>query len=120
MLRKDFLVREAQLDVVEADLVLLIARFVGRLEGTAGRRARTRFSGARRSPRRARNSKQALDAGADLIGVNNRDLARLEVDLGTFESVAPVVPEDMTLVAESGIATRQTSNECATPGRTPC
>jgi len=47
----------------------------------------------------------AVDAGADLIGVNNRDLARLEVDLATFERVAPAAPEGATLLAESGIAT---------------
>ncbi len=32
---------------------------------------------------------KALDAGADIIGVNNRDLGELAVDLGTFEAVAP-------------------------------
>jgi len=47
----------------------------------------------------------AIEAGADIIGVNNRDLAKLEVDLGTFESVAPQVPDDVTLIAESGIST---------------
>jgi indole-3-glycerol phosphate synthase len=46
----------------------------------------------------------AVAADADLIGVNNRDLARLEVDLGTFERVAPAAPDDVTLVAESGVA----------------
>ena len=48
---------------------------------------------------------RALDAGAEIVGVNNRDLARLEVDLETFESVAPHAPDDVTLLAESGIAT---------------
>jgi indole-3-glycerol phosphate synthase len=48
---------------------------------------------------------RAIDAGADLVGVNNRDLARLEVDLATFEGVAPHAPDDVTLVAESGIST---------------
>jgi indole-3-glycerol phosphate synthase len=47
----------------------------------------------------------AIDAGADIIGVNNRDLTELEVDLATFEAVAPSVPENVTLIAESGIAT---------------
>jgi indole-3-glycerol phosphate synthase len=32
-------------------------------------------------------------------------LGALEVDLGTFEDVAPAVPEDATLLAESGITT---------------
>ena len=48
---------------------------------------------------------RALEAGADIVGVNNRDLAELDVDLGTFESVAPEVPESVTLIAESGIQT---------------
>ncbi|MFT4958497.1 MAG: indole-3-glycerol phosphate synthase [Halobacteriales archaeon] len=46
---------------------------------------------------------RALSAGADLIGVNNRDLAKLDVDLGRFERLAPGVPDDVTLIAESGI-----------------
>jgi len=37
--------------------------------------------------------------------VNNRDLTELEVDLATFEAVAPSVPENVTLIAESSIAT---------------
>ena len=49
---------------------------------------------------------RALDAGAEIVGVNNRDLAQLDVDLGTFEEVAPAVPESVTLIAESGIATQ--------------
>jgi len=48
---------------------------------------------------------QALDVGAEVVGINNRDLAKLEVDLGTFERLAPDVPDGVTLVAESGIAT---------------
>ncbi|MFB6270728.1 MAG: indole-3-glycerol-phosphate synthase, partial [Halobacterium sp.] len=46
---------------------------------------------------------RAVAAGADIIGVNNRDLAKLEVDLSTFETVAPHAPEDATVIAESGI-----------------
>ena len=47
----------------------------------------------------------AIDAGADIIGINNRDLAKLEVDLATFERLAPDAPDDVTLIAESGVAT---------------
>lgn len=49
---------------------------------------------------------RALRAGATLIGINNRDLATLEVKLETTERLAPLVPPDVTLVAESGIRTR--------------
>ena len=45
----------------------------------------------------------ALDAGASLVGINNRDLGRLTVDLGVTERLAPRVPSDVALVSESGI-----------------
>ena len=38
-----------------------------------------------------------------LLGVNNRDLKSLRVDLATFERLAPMVPPDRFLVAESGL-----------------
>ena len=54
----------------------------------------------------------ALSAGADIVGVNNRDLADLDVDLATFERVVEAVPAataaSVTLIAESGIASRET------------
>ena len=46
----------------------------------------------------------ALESGAQVIGVNNRDLRDFTVDLGTFERLAPRLA-GATLVAESGLKT---------------
>ena len=109
VLRKDFVVREAQLDAVEADVVLLIVRFLDE-EGTDDladllAAARERGFQVLVETHTAAEVERAVEAGAEVVGVNNRDLAQLEVDLGTFEAVAPEVPENVTLIAESGIAT---------------
>lgn len=47
----------------------------------------------------------ALGSGAQLIGINNRDLTTLEVSLDTFAELAYRVPPDCILVSESGIHT---------------
>ena len=46
---------------------------------------------------------RALRIEGDLIGVNNRNLKTLAVDLATTEQLAPKVPRDRVLVAESGL-----------------
>lgn len=50
---------------------------------------------------------RALEGGARLIGVNNRDLRDFHVDLGTSERLGAMMPEDKIRVAESGIRTRE-------------
>ncbi|MFB6111023.1 MAG: indole-3-glycerol phosphate synthase [Halobacteriaceae archaeon] len=104
ILRKDFILREEQLDAVAADAVLIIVRFVDDLAGLI-QAARKRGMEPLVEVHTPGELEAALAAGASLVGINNRDLARLEVDLSTFERVAPEVPDTVTLIAESGIRT---------------
>ncbi len=48
-----------------------------------------------------------MEAGAELIGINNRDLHSLEVDLRTTFRLLPNIPAGTVVVAESGIAARE-------------
>ncbi len=105
VLRKDFVLDEAGLDAVESDVVLLIARFVGDDLPDLLAAARDRGFQVLVEVHDREELAAALAAGADIVGVNNRDLAKLDVDLGTFESVAPEAPDDVTLIAESGVST---------------
>ena len=102
VLRKDFIVHEAQLDVVSADLVLLIARFVDDLHALLSA-AESRGFQVLVEVHSAHEIRDAIDAGANIIGINNRDLGALEVNLATFEELAPLIPDDVLLIAESGI-----------------
>lgn len=108
VLRKDFLLRTEHLDVAESDIALLIARF---LESERADSLETMFEAARERGFQALvevhtrdELERAVSVGAEYIGVNNRDLAELTVDLGTFEDLAPHAPEGVTLIAESGVS----------------
>ena len=46
--------------------------------------------------------RRALDAGARIIGVNNRNLETLEVDASTVPRIVPLIPRDCIAIAESG------------------
>ncbi|NQW23915.1 MAG: indole-3-glycerol phosphate synthase TrpC [SAR202 cluster bacterium] len=48
----------------------------------------------------------AVDSGAEIIGINNRDLHTFTTDLAVTERLAPLVPRGKQIVSESGIFTR--------------
>lgn len=46
---------------------------------------------------------RAISLEAELIGINNRDLATLEIDLATTERLSPMASGERLLVSESGL-----------------
>jgi indole-3-glycerol phosphate synthase len=48
---------------------------------------------------------RALELGADMIGINNRNLKTFQVDLATTETLAEEIPNDTVAISESGIKT---------------
>lgn len=108
VLRKDFVLDPVQLAesrAAGADLVLLIARL---LDGPllAGLLAEAGEMGmaALVEVHHERELDAALEAGAELVGVNNRDLGDFATDLAVTERLARHVPPSVVLVSESGIA----------------
>ena len=59
---------------------------------------------------------RALEIGARLIGINNRDLATFTIDLGTTERLAEEAPAEVILVCESGLKTRADTQRAADCG----
>jgi indole-3-glycerol phosphate synthase len=49
---------------------------------------------------------RALEAGARVIGINNRNLETLEIDAATSDRLLPLIPADRVAVAESGVSVR--------------
>lgn len=54
-----------------------------------------------------KEAETALDCGARIIGINNRDLRTFDVTLRTTKRIAAMIPEDRVLVSESGIVTHE-------------
>jgi len=110
VLRKDFIIHEVQLAeaaVAGADAVLLIVAALGqeRLEALYEEALRLQLD-VLVEVHDAEELDRALDLGATLIGINNRNLTTFEVDLGTTERLSEEVPEGVILVCESGIKTQ--------------
>ena len=111
LLRKDFLIDPSQIDEARcagADAVLRIVAALEdeRLEELL-RHAAERGLDALVEVHDRAEAQRARNVGARLVGVNNRNLATFEVDLGTTEQVAEVFQDDLAVLlgSESGILT---------------
>lgn len=107
ILRKDFLFDIYQLyesRVAGADAILLIVAALeeGQLRDLLAASNELSFS-ALVEVHDEEELELALRCGASLVGINNRNLKTFQTDLSTTTRLAPLVPPEVTLVAESGI-----------------
>lgn len=120
LLRKDFIVTSYQVveaAVAGADAVLLIVaaldqrtlRELALLSEAVGLAALVEVHDAEELSR-------AIDAGADIIGVNSRNLRTLAVDQHVLDSLGPRMPAGVTAVAESGLKTSDDLQRLARAG----
>jgi indole-3-glycerol phosphate synthase len=109
VLRKDFLVHPWQVyesRLLGADCVLLIVAALGRdqlqeLDGLVRQSGMDVLVEVHNEA----ELEAGLETGAELLGVNNRDLHTFTTDLATSERLRPMIPGDRTMVTESGIHT---------------
>lgn len=107
VLRKDFIVTDYQLweaRAAGADLALLIVASLDDAElAHLQRVCRDLGLTALVEVHTAEEARRAVASGADLIGVNNRNLGTLEIDIAQFERLVGLIPDGTVRVAESGI-----------------
>ena len=111
LLRKDFILDEIQITESAAngaDAILLIVAALEQKQLIELLHATTTYRlDALVEVHTREELNRALDAGAKIIGINNRNLAAFDVDLAVPEEICREVPDEIVLVSESGIKTPQ-------------
>lgn len=108
LLRKDFMIDPYQIyqsRLIGADAVLLIVRILGSRLAEFILQAKESGLAALVEVHTADELKTALLAGAEIIGINNRNLDTFVTDINTCKELAQYIPPGKTIVAESAIAT---------------
>lgn len=110
ILRKDFIIDEYQLyrtASLNADAVLLIAEL---LDDNLKRFIELAYD-LNLEPlvevRTKRQARVAEDLGAELIGINNRNLLNMEIDLESTKRISGSISENCVVISESGISSRK-------------
>lgn len=110
ILRKDFIVEEFQLYESAgngANAVLLIASLLKEKTKEFVDKAHQLGLEVLLEVHNEEDLKYALATDARLIGINNRDLRTLEVELGTTERLAAKIPKNRIIISESGVKTSE-------------
>jgi indole-3-glycerol phosphate synthase len=110
VLRKEFIIDPWQIyetRAIGADALLLIAAILGENQLREYRELAVSLGLASLVEIHDRAELEAaLRAGAEIIGINNRDLKTFSTDIETSLTLAPLVPSDRIVVSESGIRSR--------------
>jgi indole-3-glycerol phosphate synthase len=114
VLRKDFILDRVQLDEAKSDLVLLIAGILGEELGEFVELAFEKGFEPLVEIHNREELKLALETSARVIGINNRNLETLNIDLATTEELAPLIREhDLDhgtrhiIISESGMSSAE-------------
>jgi indole-3-glycerol phosphate synthase len=108
IIRKDFVIDPLQIAeavAAGASTVLLIVKILGKRTKEMIDLAKSLGMDALVEIHDEKELTIAIDAGATIIGVNNRDLTTFTVDLAVSERLAPMIPQGILRVSESGIKT---------------
>jgi indole-3-glycerol phosphate synthase len=106
VLRKDFIIDEKQIYETDADIILLMARILG---GKLGKFVDVSFSHGLEPLVEVHDRgelMEALKTKTNIIGINNRNLDTLEIDLSISEHLIPMINNrnpDIMKISESGI-----------------
>lgn len=120
VLRKDFTIDPYQVDEARANGASLVLLIVAALDDdqlvTFREHAERLGMAALVEVHDDHEARRAVDSGASLIGINNRDLRTFDVDLAVTERIAPMLPAHATIVGESGIFTAEHVERMADAG----
>lgn len=109
VLRKDFIIDELQIEEARAhgaDAILLIAAILDLPQLRDYRACASEYGmDVLVEVHDERETELALEAGSELIGINNRNLKDFSMDLETTFRLKKIIPEDIPVVSESGLKT---------------
>jgi indole-3-glycerol phosphate synthase len=103
VLRKDFIIDKSQIFEAESDLILLIVEILGSSLNDFVNEALTSGREPLVEVHNEMELENALSTRANIIGINNRDLTTMKVDISTTEKLAPFI-NGRIIVSESGIS----------------
>jgi len=109
LLRKDFITSEEEIEEsynYNADAVLIIIGLVKEKAGKLFEKCKEIGMEALIEVHTEEEVQFALDIGAEIIGINNRNLNTMQTDISTTERLRKLIPQNKIVISESGIKNR--------------